>query len=129
RFESGDVSGAQSSWRSILSASPNDVPAHYGLAECYRKAGKTEEAVSEFETVLRLDPGYKESKLLLGQLYLRTGRASGGGKLLREYQANHDQSREYARISLLLASKPLDPAVHFEMARHYAGSGKSERAV
>ena len=66
---------------------------------------------------------------MLGQLYLRTARVAEGGKLLREYQANHDQSREYARISLLLASKPRDPAAHFEMARHYAASSKPERAV
>jgi predicted Zn-dependent protease len=128
-FESGDVVGAQSSWQSVLSASPNDVPAHYGLAECYRKVGKTAEAVRELETVMRLDPGYKESQLMLGQLYLRTGHAAEGGKLLREYQVAHGRSREYARVSLLLAARPRDPAVHFEMAKHYAASGKSERAI
>ncbi|HLK58747.1 MAG TPA: tetratricopeptide repeat protein [Chthonomonadaceae bacterium] len=128
-FESGDVSGAQSSWQSVLSGSPNDVPAHYGLAECYRKLGQTVEAVRELETAMRLDPGYKESKLMLGQLYLRTNRADEGGKLLREYQEEQDKSREYARTSLLLASKPNDPAAHFEMARYYAASGKPERAI
>ncbi len=128
-FESGDVSGAQSNWQSIAAVSPNDVQAHYGLAECFRKNGKTVEAVSELETVMRLDPGYKESMVMLGQLYLRAGRAAEGGKLLREYQEEQSQSREYARVSLLLASRSHDSSAHFEMARHYAASGKPERAV
>jgi predicted Zn-dependent protease len=128
-FESGDIPGAQSAWQTILSASPNDVPAHYGLAECYRKTSKTAEAVQELETVKRLAPGYQESKMMLGQLYLQTGRAAEGGKLLREYQGEHAKSREYARVSLLLASKPRDPAAHFEMARLYVAAGNPERAV
>ncbi len=129
RFESGDVSGAASLWQSLLSSSPNDVAAHYGLAEYYRKAGKTAEAVRELETVTQLAPGYQESKMMLGQLYLRTGRAAEGGKLLREHQVEHARSREYARISLLLASNPRDPAAHVEMAKLYAASGNPERAV
>jgi predicted Zn-dependent protease len=128
-FQSGDVSRAQSTWQSNLAASPSDIAAHFGLAECHRKTGKTSEAVSELEAVMRLDPSYKESKLLLGQLYLRNGRAADGARLLREFQEEQARSREYARLSLLLASKTHDPNVHFEMARHYASAGKPERAT
>ncbi|HZT43294.1 MAG TPA: tetratricopeptide repeat protein [Chthonomonadaceae bacterium] len=129
RFESDDISGAMSVWQTIVSAAPNDVPAHYGLAECYRKLGKTAEAVQELETVKRLAPGYQETKLMLGQLYLRTGHAIEGGKLLRAYQEEHARSRVFARVSLLLASKPRDPAVHFEMAGIYVSGGNTERAI
>ena len=128
-FESGDIPGALSVFQTILATAPNDAPAHYGLAQCYRKMGKTAEAIQELETVTRLAPGYQDTKLMLGQLYLRTGRAAEGGKLLRAYQQEHARSREYARVSLLLASKPRDPAVHFEMAGIYASDGNPERAI
>ncbi|HLK56340.1 MAG TPA: tetratricopeptide repeat protein [Chthonomonadaceae bacterium] len=128
-FESGDIPGAISTWQTILATAPNDVQAHYGLAKCYRQIGKTAEAVQEMETVMRLAPGYQESRLMLGQLYLRTGRAAEGGRLLRAYQQEHARTREYARVSLLLASRPRDPAVHFEMANIYVASGNPERAI
>jgi predicted Zn-dependent protease len=128
-FESGDIAGAQSVWQAILASDPNDLPALYGVAECYRKFGKVPEAVKELETVTRLSPGYQDSKMMLGQLLLRSGRAAEGGKLLRDYQEEHARSREYARVSLLLASKPHDPEAHFEMAGLYVAAGNPERAV
>ncbi|HEV2474264.1 MAG TPA: hypothetical protein VGS41_16425, partial [Chthonomonadales bacterium] len=62
------------------------------------------------------------------ELYLQSGNAAEGGALLRDYQKAQAASREYARISLLISSKPHDPEAHREMARYYLQSGNPLRA-
>lgn len=118
-FESGDIAGAADAWRRGLAVDPSNVAAHYGLGMADRKMGKYAEAIQEFETVSMRAPGYARSQLMLGQLYLRIGQTEEGGRLLRAYKEQHGQTAEFARVSLLLSSKPNDPQSHFEMARVY----------
>ena len=52
----------------ILETSPKDVQCHRLAAEVHRRAGRLDAAVSHLEKALALDPGDRESKMLLSLL-------------------------------------------------------------
>ncbi|MBI3989359.1 MAG: tetratricopeptide repeat protein [candidate division NC10 bacterium] len=54
-------------FKEILALDPNDEVVHYGLGEEYLRAGMFEEAVQEFETVIRLKPDYTAAYRELGK--------------------------------------------------------------
>jgi predicted Zn-dependent protease len=117
QFDSGDIAGSTATWNRLLALAPDSAAVHYGLALIYRKDGRTADAIHELDTVARLGNGYSQAQLVQGQLYLQTGRAAEGARLLRDYEGAHARTQEVARVRLLLVSKPTDPTVHLQMAR------------
>ena len=59
--------------RGFLEDNPKDSFSRYALALEYVKAGQSDDAVREFETVKKNNPDYVATYFQLGQLYLDPG--------------------------------------------------------
>ena len=57
----------------ILEQNPTDSFARYGLAMEYASAGKTEQALAEYATILKHAPEYVPAYQMSAQLLLKTG--------------------------------------------------------
>jgi len=69
--------------KGFLSDNPNDSFSRYALALEYMKLGQNDEAVREFESVMKNDPGYVATYYQLGQLYQKLGQKHEAEKTLR----------------------------------------------
>ena len=81
----GELEQALAETRAILDLSPRDVQGHRFAAEIHRRLGRIDETVTHLETTVRLDPGDRESRALLGLLRAAPtsgGEASGLGRVL-----------------------------------------------
>ncbi len=81
----GELEPALAETRAILALSPKDVQGHRLAAEIHRRLGHIDQAVTHLEIAVRLDPGDRESRSLLGLLRATTppgGEASGLGRVL-----------------------------------------------
>lgn len=81
----GELEPALAETRAILDLSPRDVQCHRLAAEIHRRLGRIDETVTHLETAVRLDPGDRESRALLGLLQTATtsgGEANGLGRVL-----------------------------------------------
>ncbi len=82
----GDFDGALAELGSILEVSPKDVQSHRLAAEIHRRCGRIDDAASHLEAAVRLDPGDRESRTLLGLLRASVpgGDATGVARLLTD---------------------------------------------
>ena len=85
----------------FLQQDPNDSFSRYALALEYIKAGQTDAARREFETVLANDPGYVATYYQLGQFYRTMG-------------LKHDAEKTY-RAGIGVASKAGDAHTQSEL--------------
>ncbi len=76
-------SGVGTLWEDAVVKSPGKSRPHYNLGVFYQSQGRLDEAVREYQTVVRLAPGYTEAHNNLGRLYEISGRL---GEALKEYQ-------------------------------------------
>jgi tetratricopeptide (TPR) repeat protein len=71
----------------ILATSPKDAQCHRLAAEIHRRLGHIDQAVTHLEAAVRLDPGDRESRSMLGLLRATTpseGEASGLARVLAD---------------------------------------------
>ncbi len=73
--EAEDYQAAAAAYRELSRSSPNDVSFHFRLAVAARKAGLIDEAISEYQAALRLDPSLGEAHYNLAVLYVREKKA------------------------------------------------------
>lgn len=73
--ESEDFPAAAAAYRELSRATPGDVSFHFRLAVTARKAGLIDEAISEYQTAVRLDPSLSEAHYNLAVLYVREKQA------------------------------------------------------
>jgi predicted Zn-dependent protease len=66
----------------ILSQSPDDAFARYGLAMEYSKAGEVERALEEFGKLLSTHPDYTAGYFMAAQTLVSTNRADEAKKML-----------------------------------------------
>ncbi len=57
----------------ILEQNPTDAFARYGLAMAYATEGKNDQALDEYDTILRHSPEYVPAYQMSAQLFLKTG--------------------------------------------------------
>jgi len=69
--------------RGFLEDNPKDSFSRYALALEYVKAGQSDDAVREFETVKKNDPDYVATYFQLGQLYQKLGQPHQAEKTFR----------------------------------------------
>ena len=69
--------------RGFLNDNPDDSFSRYALALEYIKLGRNDEALREFESVVKNDPGYVATYYQLGQLYQKLGQKHEAEKTLR----------------------------------------------
>lgn len=60
---------------------PDDPFARYSLAMSHRSLGRSEQAVAEFEELLRRNPQYVPTYLMLGQVLETLGRAADAANI------------------------------------------------
>jgi predicted Zn-dependent protease len=79
-----DPTAALTEIEAILQVSPKDVQCHRLAAEAHRRMGHLDAAVRSLETAVALDPGDRESRMLLSVLRpdASAGETSGVGRLL-----------------------------------------------
>ena len=78
--------------RQLIANDPTSIFARYGLAMAYVQQGELEQAIPEFEAVLRQDPAYSAAYYHGGQTFEKLGRL--------------DQARGFYRRGLAVASDP-----------------------
>lgn len=79
----GDLDQALAEVQSILDGCPTDAQGHRLAAEIHRHRGHVDAAVEHLEAAVRLDPGDRESRALLGLLRAAPSPAGEGGGLAR----------------------------------------------
>jgi tetratricopeptide (TPR) repeat protein len=81
----GQLDAALAELAAILDVSPKDVQCHRLAADVHRRAGRIDTAVTHLETAVRLDPGDRESRALLGLLRASTQpQGEGVARVLRD---------------------------------------------
>ena len=79
----GQVESALGEVNAILQTSPKDVQCHRLAAEAHRRAGRLDAAVMHLEEAVGLDPGDRESSVLLSLLRADAGAPGDTGGLAR----------------------------------------------
>jgi tetratricopeptide (TPR) repeat protein len=101
-------------WMDVLAKSPNKARAHNNAGNLFfLPRGRIEEAISHYQTALRLRPGYADAHSNLGIAYERQGRLD-------------DAAREY-EMAIRFASDQW--AAHNNLAGIYLKRGRAEDAV
>ncbi len=127
-FHAGRAHEAESTVRNLLKVSPNNIDAHKLLGRIYlRQLGEGQEgavtasasgdalnqAISEYETIVSLEPKDVEDRMVLGQLYT----------------VKHDSKKAEEEFQAAQAIEPESEDVVLNMARLYAESGDLQRSV
>jgi tetratricopeptide (TPR) repeat protein len=124
----GHVHDAEVTARNLLKTSPDDVPAHKLLGRIFlrrlgegQNAGATggsesdvlNQAITEFEKIVALQPRSVEDRMVLGQLYT----------------VKHDQKKAEEQFRTAQQIEPDSEDVILNMARLYADSGDLQHAA
>ena len=78
----------------ILTATPDDTFARYGLALEYSKAGQTEQALQEFKTLIEKNPDYTPAYLMAAQTLASASRTDEAKRMLVDGIASARRSGE-----------------------------------
>lgn len=104
-------------WSDAAAKSPNKARTHYNLGMALLEAGKTDEAIEELETALRLKPKYTtalaHTHLLLGTAYGKKG--------------NYDQAIRHLEPAVQMG--PEDSKARYTLATAYEKTGRMDEAI
>jgi Tfp pilus assembly protein PilF len=111
-----DLARAEQEYRSILRLDPNNADVYTALGILLYGSGKLTEAVSSFQSALRLDTAQKRADLFLGLSQSDLGQCGQASPILMRYFRDESDSklRRLAGLSLLncnLSSESLDAAL------------------
>jgi tetratricopeptide (TPR) repeat protein len=111
-----DLAQAEQAYRTILRLDPNNADVHTALGVLLYRSGKLTEAVSCFQSALRLDMAQKRADLFLGLSQADLGQCGEASPILMRYFPDESDSklRRLAGLSLLncdLSSENLDGAL------------------
>ncbi len=112
RIGLGDFDGARKLFEKVLSRQPNNLDAHFGLAELDLAAGDPKTALDKFQSALRTAPENRRALLSVIVLYDSLG--------------DYRKADRYAQI--VLDAYPSDPFTHYVVARHFLASGNYAQA-
>lgn len=126
-YLSGSMAQADAILHQALAREPDNVAAHYYLALVHQAANQPADALRELETVLRLNPDFEQTRLLLGQAYLQSGRGQEGRALLTAFHVQQTVNQVKVRALQRVASNPRDPERHWQMALAYQGEDNLPR--
>jgi thioredoxin-like negative regulator of GroEL len=83
----------------ILTQSPDDAFARYGLALEYANTGRTEDALREFRTILEKNPEYVPAYQMAAQTLMTAGRSDEARTLLETGIATAQRTRNQHALS------------------------------
>ncbi|HVZ49832.1 MAG TPA: tetratricopeptide repeat protein [Gemmatimonadaceae bacterium] len=100
-------------WKDTIASQPNDPLAHYNLGTAYGDRDQLDAAIAEFETALRLDPGYGDAHF---NLAVALGDAGRPGDAIPHFAAalrvRDDDANDHLMFGLTLAKAGrLDDAI------------------
>ncbi|HIK10633.1 MAG TPA: tetratricopeptide repeat protein [Oscillatoriaceae cyanobacterium M33_DOE_052] len=72
-LQTGDISGAITTYQSVLQIDPNLATAHYNLGLAQREKGRIPEAIAAYRRAIELQPDYPEAYQNLGVALLKGG--------------------------------------------------------
>src|SRR5262249_34683866 len=122
-YDLNDMPNAVATFQQLAAARPEDPTSHYYLGLCYQRLDRTGDAIRELESVRRRDPGFGQTRLILGRLYLQANRVAEGRQLLDEFRQAETREHEKARLGLAVANHPRSAEAHWQMARIYQEQG------
>jgi len=70
--------------KEFLNGNPNDVFTRYGLAMEYSKAGDVSTALTEFQSLLKIDPDYSAGYFMAAQMLAKHGRGDEARTFLEQ---------------------------------------------
>jgi tetratricopeptide (TPR) repeat protein len=111
-----DLAGAEREYRTILRLDPNNADVNTALGVLLYGSGKLTEAVSSFQSALRLDMAQTKADLFLGLSQADLGQCAQASPILNRHFPDESDSklRRLAGLSLLncnLSSENLDAAL------------------
>jgi tetratricopeptide (TPR) repeat protein len=111
-----DLAGAEREYRTILRLDPNNSDVYTALGVLLYSSGKLTEAVSSFQSALRLDMAQTKADLFLGLSQADLGQCGQASPILKRHFPDESDSklRRLAGLSLLncnLSSSNLDAAL------------------
>ncbi|MFL7791611.1 MAG: tetratricopeptide repeat protein [Anaerolineae bacterium] len=119
--EQGELDAALESYQRALSAAPDYIPVHLGIAEVYREAERWEEAAAAYRAVLDLDgenvqaqTGLCDAYITLGDTLQEAGDIAGA---MRSYQQVLDIYAEHTEAQERLADLDRVATVQRQLAR------------
>ncbi len=98
--EKNDTEGALSAFKRAHDAAPNDTQPIVAIVKTYLRAGKTAEAITFINTVLKDNPGNIEAQLIKGQIHLAAG--------------NNQEAQQ--AFSAVVASSPKNASAYQQLA-------------
>lgn len=83
----GRLQDAMAMFRGVVEIRPADPWSHLALGVIHRQAGRLEEAVTELDEALRLNPQFLEAAVTLGEVHLlrNDGQAARGCSAMVDY--------------------------------------------
>jgi len=109
QLETGDLTGAQTSFVAVLQMDPTNFAAAYNLGAIYTRQKRVEEAIQSFQHAVQIFPDYAEAHEALGELYLYLNRTD-------------DAVRELERA---VAIAPGMRRAHHHLGRAYQALGRA----
>lgn len=104
-------------WQDVIKKSPNKVRSHVVLGGCYLRHSRFDEAITEYRTVLRLNPAHTLHNAVIhnniGVIYFRVGRFDDA---IKEYKA-------------ALKLYPDSDLAHFNLGNVYFNQGYLNKAI
>ena len=74
RLDAAHFRSEETLWNTTIARHPDSWMAHKNLGYVYYQAGRTDDAITQYETALRLKPDFPEARNNLGNVLAETGR-------------------------------------------------------
>jgi tetratricopeptide (TPR) repeat protein len=110
-LDAGDLATAAQISEALVTLLPDEPKAHFLLGNIYNQANRFEQAIEQYQTVLRLDPDSASAHTNMGVVHYKTGDLETA---IREYQA-------------ALQIEPDDAETHYLLGAAYIQTEQLER--
>lgn len=108
----GEIQKAIAEYKKTAEIDSRHMECHFNLAVLYRSLGRTKDARTEFEAALKINPGFNQASVALGDLALQ----------------EKDYETAVSRFDALVESGPANPEYLFLSGKAYALMGDIQKA-